>query len=133
MGRCMCVWWGRGVRMMAVPENHYLQIMVCNGNLGFSITSSVNIACINEKQYFILPKWVRDHRAKLLLCLHTKCACCIRHPVQAPFSLTNNQESNNKRIELVDGLEHANLTLHYIVLFHLLSTYSLFSSVYVRI
>lgn len=71
--------------MMAVPENHYLRIMVCNGYLGFSITSSVNIACINEKQYFILPKWVRDHRAKLLLCLHTKCACCIRQILFKPL------------------------------------------------
>lgn len=75
----------------------------------------------------------RSYCKIVIVFAHEMCMLHKTNPVQAPFFLTNNQESNNKRIELVDGLEHANLTLHYIVLFHLLSTYSLFSSVYVRI
>lgn len=75
----------------------------------------------------------RPYSKIVIVFAHEMCMLHKTNPVQAPFFLTNNKESNNKRIELVDGLEHANLTLHYIALFHLLSTYSLFSSVYVRI
>lgn len=74
------MWWGRGLRIMAVPENPYLRIMVCNGNLGFSITSSVNIACINEKQYFILP-----YSKIVIVFAHEMCMLHKTNPVQAPF------------------------------------------------
>lgn len=69
----------------------------------------------NGKKFDIEPERVRDFIVNCYcVCTRNVHIAYKTNSVQALFSVTTNQESNNKKHRAVDSLEHANLTLHYI-------------------